>query len=69
MFKNFFEDKYDFDTFYKILGKEITPNALEKYFTQCLQINISPIDNMYILEEYIRKLFYFYIIYRAILIH
>ena len=53
MFNKFFGDKYPVDQFYAKLRKEITANALEKYFIRCIMENNSPLDHMDMLNSYI----------------
>jgi hypothetical protein len=53
MFEKFFSNTYSVDAFCKKINKEVTPNALEKYFLKCITENISPIDNVSLLYSYI----------------
>lgn len=53
MFEKFFGEKYSADNFYNQLKKEITANALEKYFIKCLMEDLSPIENTNLLYSYI----------------
>jgi hypothetical protein len=53
MFHKFFDGQYPVDIFCKKLNREITPNALEKYFMKCIIEGISPIDNIALLYTYI----------------
>lgn len=53
MFNNFFKNEYNFDDFFKKIKKPVTVSSLEKYFTRCLIGNLSPINNIELLEYYI----------------
>jgi chaperone BCS1 len=53
MFSKFFADKYPVDEFYKKLRKDITPNALEKYFIRCLMESHSPLEKLELLDSYV----------------
>lgn len=53
MFYKFFNDQYSVDDFLTKITKEVTPNALEKYFTKCIFDKSSPLDNIQSLYSYI----------------
>jgi hypothetical protein len=53
MYNKFFNDK-KFETFYKqIQYMKFTPNALEKYFINCIELDLSPLNNTDNLKFYI----------------
>lgn len=53
MFAKFFGERYPVDQFCAKLRKEITANALEKYFIRCIMENISPLENLDLLNSYV----------------